>query len=227
MKITCAIIEDEPLARRKLEQYVAKVPFLNLLHSFENPLEAISFLRTSALDLILLDIEMDELTGIDLLEALPKRPEIIMCTAYEQYALKGFEFQVADYLLKPFSFERFLQAVLHVQDRLAAKRQKPASSFIFIKTEYRLQKIELDEIIFIEGMGDYRNIHCMGRKIMTLETFTDLEAKLPDTLFCRVHKSYIVALGKIELIERDRIKIGRELIPISEKYKQLFYKRIG
>lgn len=227
MKITCVIIEDEPLARRKLEQYVEKVPFLHLLYSFENALEAISFLRREAVDLILLDIQMDEFTGIDLLEALPQRPEVILCTAFEQYALKGFELQVADYLLKPFSFERFLQAALRVQDRLVAQNQKPTNSFVFIKTEYRLQKIEWDEILFVEGMGDYRTIHCTARKIMTLETFKELEEKLPDRLFCRVHKSYLVALGKIESVERDRIKIGRELIPVSETYKQRFYRRIG
>lgn len=227
MNITCIIIEDEPLARRKLEQYVAKIPFLKLLHSFESALEAISFLRQEAIDLLLLDIQMDDLTGIELLEALPHRPEVILCTAFEQYALKGFELHVTDYLLKPFSFDRFLEAVLNVQSKLSAKQPKQAASFVFIKSEYSLQKIELEEILFVEGMGDYRNIHCRERRIMTLESFGDLEAKLPNHLFCRVHKSYIVALSKIESVERDRIKIGSKLIPVSESYKQAFYKRIG
>jgi len=227
MNITCIIIEDEPLARRKLEQYVEKIPFLALLRSFESALEAISFLRTEAIDLVLLDIQMDDLTGIELLEALPKRPEVIICTAFEQYALKGFELQVTDYLLKPFPFERFLQAILNVQEKLAARQQKFATGFVFIKTEYSLQKIEFGEILFVEGMGDYRNIHCLERKIMTLETFADLEGKLPEALFCRVHRSYIVALSKIGSVERDRIRIGKNNIPVSESYKQQFYKRIG
>jgi DNA-binding LytR/AlgR family response regulator len=226
MKITCIIIEDEPLARRKLEQYVEKVPFLQLLHSFESALEAIDFLRKGAVDLLLLDIRMDDLTGIELLEVLPQRPEVILCTAYEQYALKGFELRVTDYLLKPFSFERFLTAVLAVQSKLAASTQKHFPEFVFIKTEHRLQKVELDVILFVEGMGDYRQVHCQQRKILTLETFGDLETKLPAQLFCRVHKSYLVALSKIELIERERIRIGKELIPISETYRQQFYRQI-
>lgn len=226
MAITCIIIEDEPLARRKLEQYVEKVPFLQLLHSFESALEAIDFLRKDSVDLLLLDIRMDDLTGIDLLEALPQRPEVIICSAYEQYALKGFELRVTDYLLKPFSFERFLTAVLTVQNKLTVSTQKPAPEFVFIKTEHRLQRVELDEILFVEGMGDYRQVHCRQRKILTLETFGDLEAKLPNHLFCRVHKSYLVALSKIESIERERIKIGNEMIPISDTYRQQFYRQI-
>lgn len=226
MNITCIIIEDEPLARRKLEQFVEKIPFLQLLRSFESALEAISFLQQEVIDLILLDIQMDDLTGIELLEALPQRPQVILCTAFEQYAIKGFELQVTDYLLKPFTFERFLQAVLNVQDKLSSRQQKLPAGFVFIKSEFSLQKIELEEILFVEGTGDYRSIHCRKRKVMTLESFNNLEAKLPETLFCRVHKSYIVALSKIELIERDRIKIGNKLIPVSESYKQQFYTRI-
>lgn len=227
MKINCIIIEDEPLARQRLEEYARKVPFLHLLHAFDNALEALGFLRSQPVDLLLLDIRMDELSGIQLLEALPRRPEVILCTAFEQYALKGFELQVADYLLKPFSFERFLQAVLRVHDRLLAKDPPPEPSFLFIKTEYRLQKVLLEALLFIEGMRDYRRLHCTEGNIMTLETFGELEAKLPERLFCRVHKSYLVALGKIESVERDRIRIGRELIPVSDTYRQEFYRRIG
>ena len=227
MRINCIIIEDEPLARQRLEEYARKVPFLHLLHAFDNALEALGFLRNQPVDLLLLDIQMDELSGIQLLEALPRRPEVILCTAFEQYALKGFELQVTDYLLKPFSFERFLQAVLRVHDKLLAAGQPPEPSFLFIKTEYRLQKVLLDELLFIEGMRDYRRLHCTEAKIMTLETFGELEAKLPERLFCRVHKSYLVALGKIESVERDRIRIGKELIPVSDTYRQEFYRRIG
>ena len=128
MKITCIIIEDEPLARRKLEQYVKKVPFLQLLHSFDSALDAIAFLQKGSVDLLLLDIRMDELTGIDLLESLPQRPEVILCTAFEQYALKGFELRVTDYLLKPFSFERFLTGILTVQSKLTHRAQKTSTN---------------------------------------------------------------------------------------------------
>lgn len=227
MKMNCIIVEDEPLAKLRLEEYVQKVPFLHLLKSFDNGLDAIGYLQREPVDLLLLDVQMDELSGIQLLESLPHRPEVILCTAFEQYALKGYELQVADYLLKPFSFERFLQAVLRVQDKLPAKNQPPAPAFLFIKTEHRLQKVLLDELLFIEGMRDYRRLHCVAGKIMTPETFRELEAKLPERLFCRVHKSYLVALGKIESVERDRIRIGKELIPVSETYKQHFYRLIG
>ncbi len=226
MKTNCIIVEDEPLAKLRLEEYVQKVPFLHLLHSFDNSLEAVGYLQREPVDLLLLDVQMDELSGIGLLESLPHRPEVILCTAFEGYALKGYELQVADYLLKPFSFERFLQAVLRVQDKLLAKHQPPAPAFLFIKTEHRLQKVPLDELLFIEGMRDYRRLHCVGGKLMTPETFKELEAKLPERLFCRVHKSYLVALGKIESVERDRIRIGKELIPVSETYKQQFYRLI-
>lgn len=230
MDITCVIVEDEPLAEEKLRNFIAKVPFLKLLGSFDNGIEAIPFIKTNKVSLMFLDIQMDELSGIQLLESLTIRPEVILTTAYERYALKGFDFSVRDYLLKPYSFERFLQAVNKVHNYLMLERHEPPAteqSFIFIKTEHRLENVRLNDILFIEGMRDYRKIHTTSKKLMTLQTFGELENSLPPRNFCRVHKSFLVALDKIENIERERIRIKDQLIPVSKTYKDEFFRRIG
>ncbi|MRG48449.1 response regulator [Chitinophaga sp. SYP-B3965] len=221
--MNCIIIEDEPLAMLRMQEYISKVPFLTLLQSFDSGLAAISFLQKEKVDLVFLDIRMDELSGIQLLESLKERPAIILTTAFDEYALKAFELQVADYLLKPFTFERFLQAVIRVQETLNTGSTAP---YLFIKTAYRLQKVLFEDILYIEGKRDYRKIHCNSDKIMTLETFGELEGRLPDTQFCRVHKSYIVALDKIISVEKGGIKIGEEIIPLSDTYKAHFYRMI-
>ncbi|PWG81489.1 LytR/AlgR family response regulator transcription factor [Pararcticibacter amylolyticus] len=226
MKINCIIIEDEPLAQERLKDYVIKAGFLQLTGIFDSGIEAISFLRTAKVDLIFLDIQMDGFTGIQLLESLTQRPEVIISTAFDQYALKGFELNVADYLLKPYTFERFLQAVNRVFDKISQDERVNLRNFLFVKTEYRLEKVLLDDILFIEGMRDYRRIHTPAKGVMTLQTFKDLEQELPPARFCRVHKSYLVAIDKIESIERDRIKIRDKYIPVSETFKEEFLKRI-
>lgn len=226
MTINCLIIEDEPLAMERIKSFVLKVPFITLVACFDNGLEAISFIKSNKIDLLFLDIQMDGFTGIQLLESLQKRPEVIITTAFDQYALKGFDLNVSDYLLKPFTLERFMQAVTRVYDRLAASSMQPSKQILFVKTEYRLEKVNLDDILYIEGMRDYRCIHLKEKSIMTLQTFSDLERELPPALFCRVHKSFIVAIDKIENIERDRIRLRGELIPISDTFKDGFYKLI-
>lgn len=226
MTINCLIIEDEPLAMERIKSFVLKVPFINLVACFDNGLEAISFIKANKIDLLFLDVQMDGFTGIQLLEALQNRPEVIITTAFDQYALKGFDLNVSDYLLKPFTFERFMQAVTRVYDRLTLTGAQVSKQILFVKTEYRLEKVNLDDILYIEGMRDYRCIHLKEKSIMTLQTFNDLERELPAALFCRVHKSFIVAIDKIENIERDRIRIKTELIPVSDTFKEAFYKRI-
>ncbi len=227
MKINCIIVEDEPLAMERTRNYAARLSFLNVVATFDNSLNALLFLKSNKVDLLFLDIHMDELSGIQLLEAIKPDCAVIITTAYQEYALKGFELSVTDYLLKPFTFERFFQAVEKVQERLAKNNKEHVPDFIFVKTEYRLEKLLLSDIIYIEGMRDYRRVHTSGRRIMTLQTFREFEGQIPDSLVCRVHKSYMVALDKIESIERDRIRIGEVLIPISETYKKGFYERIG
>jgi two-component system LytT family response regulator len=226
MIIDCIILEDEPLAQKRIKEFANQVPYLRLRNSFSNAFEAFGFLKTCPIDLIFLDIEMDGFTGIEFIQSLSNKPYIIITTAYDKYALKGFELNVIDFLLKPFRFERFLTAVERVYDAMN-KDQKDDKNFIFIKTEYRLERISLIDIYYIQGMGDYRNIQTATRKILTLQTISDFEKQLPQSQFCRVHKSYIVSLDKIISIERNRIKIKDTLIPISDSFKTHFYNITG
>ena len=226
MDINCIIIEDEPLAMLRIKQYAQNLPFLKMLGAFDNALEAIVFMQTEKVDLVFLDIQMDGLSGIQFLESVKQRPEVIITTAFDKYAVKGFELEVADYLVKPFPFERFLQAVIRVQNKLKVNPgiQQP---YVFVRSGYQHINIFLEDILFIKGVRDYRKIICRGnRNIMTSETFSMLESKLPGNQFCRVHKSFLISLNKIESVEKDRIKIHNHVIPISEMYKADFYKLI-
>ena len=227
MTIDCIIVEDEPLALQRLQDYVSKVPFLKLLASFDNAMEAIGFLQTQVVDLLFLDIQMDGLTGIQLLEALSNHPQVIITTAFDTYAIRGFELNVCDYLLKPYSFERFVNAVTKVYDKIKQSDKRDSNSFVFIRTENRYEKLRFEDILFIEGMRDYRKIHTLQKKIMTLQTFSELAEQLPRERFCRVHKSYLIAVDKIESIERERIKIQEEYIPVSKTYKEEFLRRVN
>lgn len=226
MKISCIIVEDEPLAAERLQNYVQKLPFLHLVGMFDNAIDALVFLKTQPVDLLFLDINLGDFSGIKLLETAHIKSRVIFTTAYHEYAIKGFDLKVSDYLLKPFTFERFVQAVDRVQEFFTRIEIPQPKKFIFVKTEYRLEKILFDEILFIEGKGDYRRIHTPNKKIMTLQTFTDFEQEIPPPVICRVHKSYMVAIDKIESIEKDRIRINNTLIPISDSYRQGFYEII-
>ncbi len=227
MRINCIIVEDEPLALERTMAYVLKLPFLNLVGTFDNSIDAMVFLGSNNVDLIFLDISLGEVSGIQLLETAKISCEVIITTAYNEYALKGFELNVTDYLLKPFTFERFLQSVSRAQTNLSKKEVVNEKKFIFVKTEYRLEKLLINELLYIEGMRDYRKIHTTTKRIMTLQTFNDFELEIPSNIMCRVHKSFMVALDKIDSIERDRIKIGEELIPISETYRKTFFDLIN
>ncbi|HEY4107642.1 LytTR family DNA-binding domain-containing protein [Puia sp.] len=222
MQIDCIIIEDEPLAQERIRGYLERLPFLRLVGAFDNGIDALGYLQAGEPDLIFLDINMGDFSGIQLLESMKVRSQVIISTAYHEYALKGFDLQVADYLLKPYTFERFVQAI----DRVRALRAKPAAPslkrFLFVKTEYRLERLALDDLLYIEGMRDYRRIFARDKQIMTLQTFGELEQNIPPSIACRVHKSYMVALDKIDAVERDLIRIGTVEIPLSETYKKAF-----
>ncbi|TAH40288.1 MAG: response regulator transcription factor [Bacteroidetes bacterium] len=226
-KYSCIIIEDEPLALHRTKGFVDKIPFLNLSATFDNALSGLTYLKSNKVDLLFLDINMDELSGIELLENSKIDSQVIITTAYQEYALKGYELNVTDYLLKPFNFDRFLKAVNKAQENLQKSQSVNPANFIFVKTENRLEKIEINDILFIEGMRDYRRIHTVSKRIMTLQNFSELEQVLPAHLVCRVHKSYMVGINKIESIERSRIKIADQLIPISDTYKELFFQLIN
>jgi two-component system LytT family response regulator len=224
--IKCIIIEDEPLAIKKLVNYINKLPTLNLLETFDSAISAIGFLKANSIDLIFLDIEMKELTGIQLLESINTKSKVIITTAYEKYAIKGFELQVSDYLLKPITFERFIKACDKVIQDLGQQVSNEHCK-IFVKTEYRLEGINTSDILYIEGMGDYRRIVTTQKKIMTLQSFKELTDILPTDKFFRVHNSYIVSLDRIEKIERNRITINEKLIPISESFGKEFYNKLN
>ena len=226
MEINCIIVEDEPLALERTKDYVLKLPFLNLLATFDSAIDALAFLRSHEVDLIFLDINLGEFSGIQLLETSAVSSQVILTTAYQEYALKGFDLKVADYLLKPFTFERFVQAVDRVQSNLPGAQLVRPKNFIFVKTENRLEKINLREILYVEGMRDYRKVHTTGKRIMTPQTFTEFERRIPPNILCRVHKSYMVALDKIDSVEKDRIHIKGQIIPVSETYKQKFFALI-
>jgi DNA-binding LytR/AlgR family response regulator len=227
MKLTCVIIEDEPPAFDKLKDFIERVPFLVLARGFENALNALHFLKDHPVDLIFLDIQMEHLTGIQMLESMPDKPYVIITSAYADYALKGYELQVFDYLLKPYSFERFLAAVNKVcADARSRKQPEVPSTQLFIKTEYRIENVHIDEILYIEGMQAYLRIVLPCRKIMTKQSFKSLLSQLPEDNFVQVHKSWAVNVKKIESIERNRIRIGGQHIPIGDTFKEAFLKKI-
>lgn len=224
MSINCIVVDDTPLAVEKLEGFIKQVPFLNLLKSFNNGIEAISFMKSNPVDLVFLDIQMEQFSGLQFLESLQNPPQIIIVSAYSQYAISGFDHSVADYLLKPYSFERFLKAIDKVQSDQGVKSQK---EYMFVKTEYRMERINFSDILYIEGKGAYLRIVTQKSKIMTLQSFRNMESLLPSGNFMRIHKSFIVAMNKIENIERNRIKIGAERIPIGLSYRERFMKKIN
>ena len=223
MSINCIIVDDTPLAVEKLEGFVKQIPLLNLLQSFNNGIDAISFMKTNIVDLVFLDIQMEQFSGLQFLESLQNHPKIIIVSAYSQYAVDGFNYSVTDYLLKPYSFERFLKAIDKVQNELGYKIRK---DYMFVKTEYRMERIDFSEILFVQGQGAYLRIVTLKTKIMTLLNFQTMEDLLPSDDFIRVHKSYIVAMNKIESIERNIIKIGEQRVPIGLNYRERFYKAV-
>lgn len=226
-RYSCIIIEDEPLAMERTKGFVAKIPDLELCATFDNALDGLAYLKQNEVDLLFLDINMDELSGIELLESAKLKSQVIITTAYQEYALKGYELHVTDYLLKPFTFNRFLQAVNKAQAHIGQPSLETQPDYIFIKTENRLEKINFEDIMYIEGMRDYRRIHTLTKKVMTLQNFGELEQLIPPSKICRVHKSYMVSIQKIESVERSRIFIGNQVIPISDTYREHFFRLIN
>jgi two-component system, LytTR family, response regulator len=231
LKLNCVIVEDEPLARNLMVDYVSKVASLRLVEACSSPLAVIEVLRNNPVDLLFLDVQMPELTGISLLKVLQKRPLVVLTTAYSEYALEGYELDVADYLLKPITFERFLRAVDKVTQRLEGK-QIPALQekiqpeavhpFVFVKDGTKLVKVRLDDILYVEGLKDYVTIHTKTQKIVSLQRLKVLEDQLPADKFIRIHNSFIVALNAIDIIHKSDVQIKEVILPIGETYKKSF-----
>ena len=226
--INCIIVEDAPLAVDKLKNFISKVPLLDLAGTFDNGLDAFDFLQSNTIDLLFLDIQMEQFTGLQLLQALHTRPHIIIVSAYGEYAVQGFEYDVTDYLLKPYSFERFLKAVNKVQTEMASNppAQPLPKDYIFLKTEYRMVRINICDILYIEGKGAYLHVITDTTRIMTLLSFKEIESLLPAKQFIRIHKSYLIAINKIDNIERNVVKIANMRIPIGKSYLKDFYLRL-
>ena len=233
MTLTCAIIDDEPLAISLLESYVNKTPFLRLTAKFNSALEALPVLSAQPVELLFLDIQMPELSGMELSRMLPTRTRVVFTTAFDRYAVEGFRVGAVDYLLKPISYADFLTAANKAFEWFELKRRsvgKPSPAgagpeSIFVKTEYRLRQIELDKILYIEGLKDYVKIYVEDepRPVLSLASLKSLEEQLPAERFVRVHRSNIVQPSKIRIIERGRIVFGKTYIPVSDGYKEAFY----
>lgn len=227
MNISCLIVDDEPLARNLMTEYVKKVNYLNLIKSCSSPLEALDVLRTNHIDLLFLDVQMPQITGLAFLKTLQRKPQVILTTAYSQYAMEGYELDVADYLLKPITFERFLKAVEKVSARLAKAPEPPMAAervddYIFVKDGTKLVKIRWDDILYVEGLKDYVTIHTPLQKIVSLQRLKILEDQLPRQKFMRIHNSFIISLASIKTIQRDKVQIGEAWIPIGDTYRKAF-----
>jgi DNA-binding LytR/AlgR family response regulator len=235
--LKCIAIDDESLALDLVEDNIAKVPFLKLEARCRNAFEAIEYLQNNPVDLIFLDIQMPGLTGVQFLEGLTQKPMVIFVTAYQQYALEGFNLDVIDYVLKPISFERFLKASHKALDYFKSKlalqgnfaKADAKVDYIFIHADYSLMKIMLEDILYIEGLKDYIKIHVRNQKypIVCRMTMKLISEKLPSDEFLRIHKSFIVSLKKIESIRNQKVKIGENHIPLSDSYSEQFYQTIG
>jgi DNA-binding LytR/AlgR family response regulator len=222
--INCIVIDDEPLARKGLKEYINDVDFLNLIGEFDNPLKATELLGKEEVQLLFLDIQMPKITGLDFFKTLQQPPPVIFTTAYPQFALDGFEVNALDYLVKPVSFERFLKAALKAKEYYEVREKNTieaatSSDYFFVKADNKLIRILFDDVLYAEALQNYVTIHTKDRKYITYLTFKSVEDYLPADKFIKVHKSYIVAVAKIDSIEGSDIRIGQQHIPISRNLK--------
>ncbi len=227
--IRCIAVDDEPLSLKIIEKYVADLPQLDLLATCNNAFEAMETLRRLRVDLMFLDINMPKLSGISLLKSLDKQPLVIFTTAYPEFAVEGFELEAVDYLLKPFSQERFIKAVNRAADRLAkpAMPESPELNFLMAKVDKKLFKVDFQEIIYLEAYGDYVKIFLKDKMLLTKERLSAVEQQLPPKQFFRIHRSYVIALSAIEFIEGNMVKIGKERLPISENLKEGLMEKLS
>lgn len=230
LEITCAIVDDEPMALNLVEGYVKKTPFLVLRKKCSSAIEAMEFLRDEPVDLLFLDIQMPDLTGIEFSKMLPKSTRVIFTTAFDQYALEGFKVEALDYLLKPFDYAEFLVAANKANKWFTLVKEKQQSllskekEFLFVKSEYKQLRIRITDVLYFEGLKDYIKIWLKDnpKPVLTLMSLKSLEDELPEAKFMRVHRSFIVSLDNIEVIERSQIIINKKRITVSEQYKSKF-----
>jgi len=232
MKVTCAIIDDEFLARQYLIDYVNRLPFLELLGDFNSPLKVLNLVKSGKVDLLFLDIQMPDITGLDFLKTLNKAPYVIITTAYKEFAIEGYELNVSDYLLKPFSFERFLKAVNKVVEQIEKRNAVSQSlssdrpettlhdNYLIIRADRKHYKINYDDLIYIEGQKAYVTFYAKNKRITALASLKDLEEKLPEKRFVRIHKSFIVSVKMIDSLEGNMIEIADNKLPVGKSYRK-------
>ena len=225
MKIKCIITDDEPMARKGLRGYIEKIEFLTLTGECEDAIQLNTMLKTQQVDLIFLDIEMPEMTGLELLSNLTNPPKVIIVSAYEQYALKGYEFQVVDYLLKPVSFDRFLKSANRVHDLLQTE-QKEADDYIFVKSDKQLKKIMFRDILFIESMENYVIIQTVSSKEIVYTTLKQIHESLPQDIFQQTHRSYIVNIDQVNAIDGNLLNINSHKIPVARNLRDNVFNLI-
>lgn len=229
--ISCVVIDDEPVALEVIEEFISRTPALELKGAFSDPHAGAEFLKNNKVQLLFLDIQMPRVTGIQLLKSLPEPPLVIFTTAYSNYAVEGFNLNAVDFLLKPIDYDRFLKAVSKAEEYISY-REKPAETqvanpFIFVKSDYQIVKIDVDDITMVEGMDDYVKIFTNKKMTLTNMTMKDILSKLPANKFARVHRSYIISLLHIESVRNKRIKIGDKQIPVGDSFAESFYKMLG
>ncbi|MDX2001417.1 MAG: LytTR family DNA-binding domain-containing protein [Chitinophagales bacterium] len=231
MKYHCLIVDDEPLAQEVLESYIQKMPELALSHKCSNAIEALAFLRENEVQLLFLDIQMPEITGLEMVKSLKNPPAIIFTTAYPNYAVQGFEMDAMDYLVKPISFDRFVKGVnkaIHYleMDQKESQQAIEEEAYIFVKADKKIVKIMLDDILYIEGLKDYIMIFTHDQRIITLQTMKNLEERLPSNKFMRIHRSFIISLDKLKSVVGNLVEIGNKQIPLGKNYRDDFMKII-
>lgn len=233
--LNCLVIDDEPLAIKLIEDHISRVPFLKLAGVNTNPLEALIAFNHQPADLIFLDIQMPQLNGVQFMQLLQNRAQVIITSAFQEYAFDGFEHNVVDYLLKPISFERFYRAVEKAWKIANPANRPPAApdlhpltgGYIFVKVETKMVRVELDDILYVEGLKNYLSIYTRSQRIITLQSMKQLEEALPPNRFMRVHKSYLVAFDKINSVERQEIHIGNNIIPVGSTYADNFFRMVN
>jgi len=239
MKIRCIAIDDEQPAREIIETFASRIPYLELVQSFKNPLKAADFLNSNPVDLVFLDIQMPEITGIDILQTLLIKPQVIFTTAYSEFALTGFEVNATDYLLKPFSFERFLAAVHKARERMNLDAEETAqgqwsenitsdrNQYLTVNSGHKIHRLKLSEIHYIEGLKEYVSFYTTSnQRIVALKSLKSLEEELPSAEFIRVHRSYIVPIGRVKSLEGNQLLIGEKLIPLGRSYREKVIGRV-
>ncbi len=239
-KIRCIIVDDEFPARILLKEFIEKVPNLELLGSFKSGLEALPVIQSENVDLMFLDIQMPDITGVSFLKMLVNKPLVVFTTAYSEYAIESYQLDVLDYLLKPFSFDRFMQTIGKAMQRLSvpqaqtvvaapAENSSPTKDVMLVKADHKIHRIRYDSILYVEGMREYVTIYCQNNeKVITLESLRNLEETMPDDMFIRIHKSYIVRIDKIKALYGNQLKVEgvQEYLPIGKSYKDLVQKRL-